>query len=107
MKKVIVGLVTLTSMTTFAGELCLNQVGNAAYKYTLQNMQTSFEKVYPSISSAVSSIKYKGGLMNDTIYEVKLSGRQVTSSGMITGPASFTVEVYVNNANCQVSRANH
>ncbi len=106
MKKCFLGLMMLSSVTTFASELCLNQVGDAAFRFAGQNLQTKSERLFDNISSAVSVVKNTGGVMNDTIYHVKLSGRRVSSSGMSVGPASFDVVVYIDNSTCKISRIN-
>lgn len=105
MKKMLLAFIVFASISATAQEkTSFDQIAAAAHVYTSQYLQNDFDTVHDYISSAVTSITKVGGIMNDTIYSVELSGCQVTSSGMIVGPSQFKVTVFVDNTDCQISK---
>lgn len=96
-------LMASTMINKAEAKVCLNEVGMAAYKFAKKNLQTNLEEVGDYPESSISSVRLAGGVMDELIYVVKISGRMVSSARTIIGPAEFSVIVNV-KPDCKVTK---
>lgn len=101
-KIVLSGVLLFTSSVTLGESLCLNEVGEAAYKAAKENLKDQDSAELSSrIKSAVDSVSLIGASTDYEFYEASLSGKKF-SDGMIVGPLQLEVKVFAFSGTCDI-----
>lgn len=102
--KLFVSLLLLGSTTIFGESLCLNQVGEAAYKAAIKSAEESdSQHISENMRTAVSKVSVTGASSDYRFYEVVISGRRLAGK-MIIGPLKLKVRVFVysDSEDCEI-----